>query len=187
MLRLLIGFCLVLMLCTTAWPREIAGVTVAESLQGDGVELKLNGVGIRSKLFKIYIAGLYLENPSAEGKVVIEDNGQKKMVMHFLYDEVAADKLTEAWNEGFQANLDEAALAELGTEIREFNDMFETVTEGDDVIIDYHPEKGTSVTIKGKVKGTVAGKPFADALFSIWLGEEPVTSDLKAELLGVKK
>ena len=43
---------------------------------------------------------------------------------------------------------------------------------------------GTQVTIKGTVKGVIAGKDFNDALLSIWLGEKPVTAKLKDEMLG---
>jgi hypothetical protein len=188
MSRLVISLLLVFILASTAWSREIAGVEVAESLQGqDGVELKLNGAGIRSKLFfKIYIAELYLQNPSTDAQAVLSDDGQKKMVMHFLYDEVSGEKLIEGWNEGFESNLDEARHAELAAQIEEFNSMFETVKKGDDVVLDYIPGIGTNVKIKGADKGTIAGKPFADALLAIWLGEKPVTSKLKAELLGKK-
>lgn len=188
MSRLVISCLLVLILSSTAWSRELAGVDVVESLQGqDGVELKLNGAGIRSKLFfKIYVAGLYLQNPSSDAKAVIADDGQKKMAMHFLYDEVSAEKLIGGWNEGFEGNLEEAKRTELAAQIKEFNSMFETVKKGDEVVLDYQPGKGTTVTIKGADKGTIAGKPFADALFAIWLGQEPVTSDLKADLLGGK-
>lgn len=189
MSRLVISFFLVFIVSSTAWSREIAGVEVAESLKGqDGVELKLNGAGIRSKLFfKIYIAQLYLQNPSVDAQAVITDDGQKKMVMHFLYDEVSAEKLIGAWNEGFEGNLDEGKRTELGAQIEKFNSMFETVTKGDEIVLDYAPGKGTTVTIKGNDKGTIAGKPFAEALFAIWLGEKPVTSDLKEDLLNGKK
>lgn len=188
MSRLVFSFFLVFILSSTAWSREIAGVEVAESLQGqDGVELKLNGAGIRSKLFfKIYIAQLYLENPSSAAQAVISVDGQKKMVMHFLYDEVSAEKLIEGWNKGFEDNLDEHKRTAIAAQIKEFNSMFETVKKGDEIVLDYLPGTGTSVTIKGDSKGTIAGKPFADALFAIWLGEKPVTSDLKADLLGMK-
>ncbi|WP_163336268.1 chalcone isomerase family protein [Desulfopila sp. IMCC35008] len=186
MSRLVVSFMLVFVLCSTAWSRQIAGVEVAESVEGqEGVELKLNGAGIRSKLFfKIYIAQLYLQNPSSDALAIIGDDGQKRMVMHFLYEEVGADKLIGAWNEGFEGNLDDARRSELAPQIKEFNSMFETVKKGDEVVLDYLPGKGTTVTIKGNGKGTIAGKPFADALFAIWLGEKPVTSGLKADLLG---
>ncbi len=44
--------------------------------------------------------------------------------------------------------------------------------------------RDTSVSIKGAEKGVVEGKDFADALFSVWLGGNPVQEDLKNALLG---
>jgi len=46
------------------------------------------------------------------------------------------------------------------------------------------PGKGTVVTAKGTEKGTIEGKDFADALFAVWLGPNPVQEDLKKALLG---
>jgi hypothetical protein len=58
------------------------------------------------------------------------------------------------------------------------------VVEGDEILLAYVPGKGTSVSIRGTEKGTVEGKDFTDALFSVWLGANPVQEDLKKALLG---
>ena len=98
--RILVALCLVGILCSPLAARQIAGVDLPESLTGaEGVELKLNGVGIRSKLFiKVYIAGLYLQNPSDDATSILVDDGGRKMLMHFLYNEVDREKLVAAWN-----------------------------------------------------------------------------------------
>lgn len=62
--------------------------------------------------------------------------------------------------------------------------MFDTVKAGDRVVLDYIPEKGTVVSIRGEQKGTIAGKPFNDLMLSIWLGDKPVGEKLHANLLG---
>lgn len=169
--------------------REIAGVSVAEKLDGEnGAQLILNGAGIRSKLFfKIYIAGLYLENPATDTEAVLADKGQKRMVMHFLYDEVGKEKLVDAWTDGFAGNLSEEKRTALAPKIRQFNEMFSTVKKGDTIVLDYLPGVGTTVTVAGEQKGVIDGKEFSDALFLIWLGEKPVTSDLKKDLLSHNK
>ncbi len=38
--------------------------------------------------------------------------------------------------------------------------------------------------MRGVEKGVIEGKDFADALFSVWLGSDPVDRDLKKALLG---
>lgn len=185
-MRVLFLAFLMVFLVNPLWAKEIEGVVVEEQLLSEsGATLHLNGTGIRKKLFfKIYIAALYLANRSADASAVIADDGEKRIVMHFLYDEVGKDKLVEGWNEGFAANHTEEALGLLQSRIDSFNAMFdEDVVAGDVIVFDYLPQTGTRVTIKGNVKGVVEGKDFNDALLAIWLGDKPVGSDLKKGLL----
>jgi hypothetical protein len=181
--------CIVLLIVFLAAPvtaMEIGGVNLAdEVVQSDGTSLKLNGAGIRSKFFfKIYVGALYLQAPSSDSGEVINSDAGKQVYMHFLYDEVDKEDLVEAWNDGFEANGSAAQLAELAPQIESFNTMFDSVKSGDVIVLDYQPNSGTSVTIRGKQIGRVAGKPFNDLLLSIWLGPEPVTDDLRDEMLG---
>lgn len=169
-----------------AWAMDVAGVSVMDTATVEGTSLQLNGAGVRSKFFfKIYVAELYLEKPGKEAAMVIQDQGIKRMVMHFLYDGVGPDKLVEGWNDGFAANLDSQSKEKLQKRIETFNGMFtDEMKSGDIVLFDYLPGKGTRVEIKGEVKGMIEGKDFSDALLSIWLGEKPVATDLKKDLLG---
>ncbi len=187
-MRTLLMVCCLLLCAVPALAREVAGVSIPESVAAaDGTELVLNGAGIRSKLFfKIYVAGLYLEHPAADAATVLADTGHKRMLMHFLYDKVDREKLIGAWNEGFAGNLSEEARGTLAERIDKFNAMFDTVEEGDTIVLDYVPGQGTSVSVAGQARGVIEGKDFSDALFSIWLGAKPVTAELKRELLGGK-
>ena len=166
--------------------KEMAGVNFDESITLSGVDgsLQLNGLGIRHKFFfKIYIAALYTDQKSHKADEVIANKGAKRVVMHFVYDEVSKEKLTGAWIEGFDDNLSAEVFSELKPRIEKFNSMFETLKEGDVVLLDYLPGKGTQVTIKGQLKGIIDGNDFNQALLKIWLGDEPVTEDLKEALL----
>lgn len=186
-MRAIVVLWCILMWVVPASAREIVGVTVAEKLHGpDGVELILNGAGIRSKVFfKIYIAELYLQHPTAEAEAVLADSGAKRMIMHVLHEKVEREKLVEAWNNGFDTNLTKEQRDQLAPRIEKFNGMFTTVKKGDTIVLDYLPGKGTSVTVAGEPKGVIEGKDFSDAMFSIWLGKKPVSAELKNELLGI--
>lgn len=177
---------LVLCLTVTAKATDIAGVMLAEEItQSNGTVLPLNGAGIRSKFFfKIYVGALYLENKSSDAQEVISMEGGKQIYLHFLYNEVGKDDLVEAWSDGFQANGSPVQLSDLAQQIDSYNALFDTVKSGDVITLDYQPEAGTSVTIRNEKKGTIPGKPFNDLLLSIWLGQKPVTEDLRDELLG---
>ena len=184
--RVLVVLALMCACAVSSQAKEIAGVEVADQItREDGKTLQLNGAGLRSKfVFKVYLAMLYLENPSDQAEQVISDAGAKQMIMHFLYKEVGGGDLVEAWNEGFENNGSPEQIAALKDEITSFNALFDTVKSGDRIVLDYDETTGTSVIIRGQLKGVIAGKAFNDLLLSIWLGEKPVTKELRTALLG---
>ena len=62
--------------------------------------LVLNGAGIRKIFFtNIYIAALYLENPSQNIEQILYSKERKRISLIFLYDEVTAEKLKQGWLE----------------------------------------------------------------------------------------
>jgi hypothetical protein len=71
----------------------------------------------------------------------------------------------------------------LKARLDKFNAMIPDVKEGDQIEMTYVAGKGTIVTAKGTEKGVIEGKDFADALFSVWLGPNPVQEDLKKAVL----
>jgi hypothetical protein len=162
---------------------ETAGVQMPDTATVEGKTLKLNGAGLRKKVvFKVYVAGLYLETPSKDAAAIIASDQIKSMRLHILRT-LEAGKITEAISEGFEKN-SKAQMGALKERLAKFNAMFPNVKEGDEIVMTYVPSKGTIVTAKGVEKGVIEGKDFADALFSVWLGPNPVQEDLKKALLG---
>jgi hypothetical protein len=186
MQRAIMVLLFVLLSVVPAGAREIAGVELPEEVtRDDGATLSLNGAGVRTKFFfKIYVAALYLEHKASTVEAVLTDEGGKRVAMHFLYSEVSAEDLVEAWNDGFTANGTPEQLDALAADIIAFNKLFSAVKAGDTIILDYLPGVGTAVIIRGEQQGVIAGKPFNDLLLSIWLGTQPVAEDLRAALLG---
>ena len=171
------------LLAASGFAAAVAGVTVPDSIEEAGKTLKLNGAGLRKKVvFKVYVAGLYLEHPTKDAAAVISSDEVKSMRLHILRT-LEASKITEAIGEGFERNSG-PQMSSLKARLDRFNAMFPNVVEGDEILMTYVPGKGTVVTAKGAEKGTIEGKDFADALFSVWLGANPVQEDLKKALLG---
>jgi hypothetical protein len=172
---------------TTSQAVEVAGVNLPEevSMPGEQSPLVLNGVGFRKKFFfKIYLASLYLKERQSDPRQIVELDEPKRIQMDMLYSKVEKEKFVEGWNEGFSANQTAQELVPLQERLNRFNDMFETLVEGDRVQLDYLPGKGTRVSIKGVEKGVIPGLDFNQALLKVWLGEAPVTASLKKALLG---
>ncbi len=165
--------------------RKVKRVTFPETASIQGTSCKLNGVGIRKKLIiNVYLGALYLEKPTQSASAVTSSEQTKQVIMHFLYKEVTAEQLVEAWNEGFEKNAG-SKVASLKSEINRFNGFFtQSMKKGERITITYNPAKGTEVNIKGRVAGTIEGKAFMEALFSIWFGPFPPSKGLKEGMMG---
>ncbi len=177
-----------LLFSRTATAVEFGGLDFPDraKLQGSPIEMQLNGIGYRSKFFfKIYIGALYTPEKSSSPQVIREMHGPKRILMHFLFEEVERQKLVDGWDEGFANNNDEETLKTLSARIKQFNDYFPTLREGDEVMLDYVPRTGTRVVIKGNELGVIKGEDFFIALLNIWLGDEPADEGLKEAMLGL--
>lgn len=179
----LLAMCLSLA-AAVAFAAEVAGVKLPDSVEAGGKTLKLNGAGLRKKVvFKVYVAGLYLESPSKDPAAIISTDEVRSMRLHILRS-LEAGKITEAITEGFEKN-SKPQMPTLKARLEKFNAMFPNVKDGDEIVMTYVPGRGTSVTAKGAEQGIIEGKDFADALFSVWLGPNPVQEDLKKALSGL--
>jgi len=164
---------------------RIAGIELSDSYQVGQQSLLLNGAGVRSKLFiKIYIGALYLGKTSNSPAAILAATGAKSMQMTMLYKEVEAEKITQGWNEGFKANLNDVELKTLEDRLKNFNALFPTLRKGDIVRMDYSPDTGTQLSINKRQLGHIEGADFFTALLKVWIGEHPADKNLKKGLLG---
>ena len=177
----------VAMFSTAGVARQLDDVTLPDNVTLDGtdVALQLNGMGYRTKfVFKVYVGALYTESKVDSRDAAQALSGPKRVVMHMVYDEVSKEKMADAWNEGFEENNSDAQLDKLKARLETFIAYFPDLKEGDVVLLDYIPGKGTRVTINGDVKGEIEGADFYTALLDVWLGEEPADDELKEAMLG---
>lgn len=187
MLRKYILVCLiVLCLSTPASGATLGDVSLPDSITENGTVLNLNGMGMRTfAFFDVYAAGLYLSSPSTEDTAILAADGPRVMVMHFLR-EVGAEKIAGAWLEGLDANTPGA-----GTTLKErfarLGSMMETLDEGQTLECVYAPGAGTTIRVRGQVKGTIEGKDFNDALLACWIGPKPGPGKkFKSGVLGLR-
>jgi long-chain acyl-CoA synthetase len=173
---------------------EVEGVKLDDRIYiAQGVpQLVLNGAGVRRKLLvvKVYVTALYLSQKKTTSDAVLSDPGPKRIAMHVLQDEITADQLVAALQDGLAANNQPPVLAPLEQRIRELAAMMHQVgriNQGGTVLLDYLPGIGTRVTINGVTRLTLPGEDFSRALLRIWLGDRPVDGRLKQALLGVEE
>jgi len=180
---------LLLVLLAGPWPGpsaralEVAGVPVPERLQVDGWPLRLNGAGLRSRLFvKVYVGALYLERPCGDAAVILAAEAPWAVTLHFRRD-VDHDKILEAFLAAFELN-SPGQLALLEPQLEVFHAVLRDLRAGEALTIHYLPGAGTTLTMPGGATARVPGRPFSEAVLRTWLGEHPTDASLKASLLG---
>jgi hypothetical protein len=180
---LILVLAVILAVPLAAWAGELYDVELADAITVGDHSLVLNGMGLRKKAFiKVYVGGLYLAEKSSDPAAILGADSPRRVVMAFKFD-VGADKMCGAWEEGLDRN-SPGASAEVAAQFDTLCSYMDDLEKGDQMIATYIPGVGTEIEMKGASKGTIAGKPFADALFACWLGPEPPSDDLKEGMLG---
>jgi len=161
----------------------LAGVTMPDTAQVGGKNLALNGLGLRTKVIvKVYVAGLYVEQKSSDPNAIIKSDGPKQIVMKFLHG-ASKSQMADAFNESFNDNSPDAVKT-MKPDIDRLVGALEAVNTGDTMVYTYVPGTGTTYSLNGKDKVTIAGPAFGQVLLSVWLGPKPPNADLKKGLLG---
>jgi hypothetical protein len=132
---------------------------------------------------QMYEAGLYLAEPSADAKAIIAADAPMALRIEVTSGLVTQEKLVESLNEGFTSATG-GKVEPLKAEIGQFRQCFAApIAKGDVFNLVYLPPHGVIVLKNGKKQGVVAGLPFKQTLFAIWLGERPADEKLKLALL----
>lgn len=186
-MKKIILFCLLALPCCS-WSAEVEksfkGVSMPVSLQFEGKKLELNGMGLRTKVvFKVYVAGLYLEKPSRDGMAIAASEQVRRIELVFLRAVDGAD-VAKAIADGFTNNAGDA-LPALKDRIAKFEKLIPDVKKGDKLLFLSRPGAGVELQANGKLLGSIEGRDFSDALMRVWLGPKPSDKALKDGLLGL--
>jgi len=175
-------------LCLLASPAHagsLEGVTLPDEVTVNGRSLVLNGLGVREAtvlMVNVYVAGLYVEEKSADPEAILRDDRAKRLVMRFVRS-VGKENLAAAWTEGFDKNAGDKRAA-LAADLAKLNATMVDVKKEDVLSLTYVPGSGVTVSVKGKDAAVVPGSDFQRVLFSIWLGADPPNVALREGLLG---
>jgi hypothetical protein len=151
-------------------------------------ELRLTGVGVRSKFrFKVYACAHYAASDVELGEdplhTVSTGEFARRIVMHFVRD-VEAKKIVDAYREGFEKNGYDPTSPELAPAVETFLTSFDRdLVKGDVIELTVVPGVGVVTTVSGDESPPIAGARFAEGLWAIWFGDEPVSKGLREDLL----
>lgn len=172
-----------LLLSHNAFALEVAGVPVEQAVTVNSRSLKLNGSGIRKKLFvKVYIGSLYAAKRLATPAEVLRDSGDKLIRMQFLHSRVGKEKIVGAFSEGFANNAPEVAAS---GEARKFLAFFtDDFVKGDTVDLLLGADGTVTARHNGKTLGSMKSGKLANGILAIYFGDKPADEGLKRGMLG---
>jgi hypothetical protein len=167
---------------------EVSGVKFDETAKVAGKELKLNGLGIRTKfIVKVYAAGLYLPEKKNTVADIMKVEGPRRLTL-VMMREISSDDFGQSFMTGLNNNIDKAEKTRYVSQISKFGEMFTTIEglkKGDVLHIDWIPGTGTQAELNGKKIGeALPDVNYYNAVLKIWLGDKPADSTLKPLLLG---
>ncbi|HEY1043804.1 MAG TPA: chalcone isomerase family protein [Telluria sp.] len=184
------GLCMA-MAFSTANAAEVGGVRFTDTATVAGKELKLNGLGLRTKFFiKVYAAGLYLPEKSTNPAAIQKMEGPRRIQL-VMMRELTSEDFGKAFMDGLNANTSEQERSTLMTQTMQMGKVFAMVPglkKGDVLFLDWIPGTGTVTSLNGrKIGDTIQDVAFYNALLRIWIGDKPADSSLKPRLLGTAK
>jgi hypothetical protein len=166
---------------------DVAGVKYEDSLPVAGKELQLNGAGVRTKVFfKVYAAGLYLQNKESTTEGVMKSAGPRRIRLVMLR-EVSSDSFGTAFMDGLNSNVSKEDKSKIVAQISKYGEtfaQFDSLKKGDTLDTDWIPGVGSQTYLNGKKVGEVLPDiVFYNSVLRIWLGDKPVDAALKVKLL----
>jgi chalcone isomerase-like protein len=170
---------------TEAHGKQCEGIFFPNHAQVHGALLTLNGLGLRTaSVFRVgvYVAALYLTEPSSDPHRILQSNTPSELVLRFIR-RVGAHEIRKSWEQGFARNFPGHPPA-LEEGLAQLNGWVTDVRPGQRMTFIRIPGTGMQVDINGTVKGMIAGDEFSKAFLSIWFGDFPQTPELKRGLLG---
>lgn len=169
---------------------DVVGVHYPANIKVEGASLALNGTGISYRaVAKLYTVGLYVPQKANKSETIFATGGPKQLRFVMLQG-MRVDELGKVITKGIENNSSREEFFKLIPSIRSMGEEFARIKRlnaGDTFAIEFVPKRGTMFFVNGQP----AGLPLEDNLFfpavlRTWLGNRPVTQDLKDALLDYK-
>ena len=170
-----------LALSTAAWlvPPVLHGQSPAEVRAGS-TRLALIGEGTRTDQLggdALYTVAVYAEAGPLDVARLADAKTSKALRIEILKDDDPFNPLTRPWRRELVPSLDLAAATHLRA-------ITAPARKGDVLMVEYEPGRGTTIRGNTLTVTTRAPHGLMVAFLDQWLGQRPVSEDLKRTLLG---
>ncbi len=148
-------------------------------------ELILNGISAFEQLRKeYYIGALYLRSPMVFPAEILSDAGHKRMVIRVTTDKWSPRRWALTWQDNIAINNDLSAQPALIENIMSFTAFPQgNLTYGDELIIEYRPVVGTTITLNGYDLTSAKGDGLFEYILKTWIGDLPPSKEFKQRIL----
>ncbi|MCV6613426.1 MAG: TonB family protein [Cellvibrionaceae bacterium] len=145
----------------------------------------LNGVASYSKLGKErFLAGLYLEQSSGDAEAILSASGPQKMEMRITARRLFSRSLAKLWIESMAINNSADTLAAQAEAMVKFSKLIKrSLYSGDQLQVHRRADGHTYLQLNGQALGKIEQAGFFQTLLRSWLGQVPLSSSFKAQLL----
>jgi hypothetical protein len=190
--KILSSILLLLLLPTQLMALTIDGYEIPQIIPATSqhAELKLNGASMRILygVVDTYIGKLYVENPATDADTLIEADEYKRMVFKVVLKRVSGRRIAKAMYDALQLNVTREEAGLLEQRLQLLVTMFDSsLKKGQESYLEWVPSQGSRIVLNGNVKGIIPGKDFYDAIMKIWIGDNPVGSTFKRQVLGLEE
>jgi hypothetical protein len=192
-----IGHCSAILFVLFLLPLKASALTIAGydipqviPATSQHAELKLNGAAMRIYygVVDTYIGQLYVENPVTDEEALIAADEFKRMVFKVVMKRISGRRMAKAMYDALQLSLTQEEAIHLEERLQLMVELFDgSLKKGEEGYIEWVPGTGSRIVIKGELKGIIPGKDLNDAILNIWVGENPVGSTFKRQVLGLEQ
>ena len=153
------------------------------SFAGDYKTFNLNitGLSVRSKFWvKVYGMAHYMEGDKTYDSkrsaltVALSDQYAKQITMAFVRD-VGAEKIQDAFRDGFKKNSSDSEMAEISALVDEFVGFFgKEIKKGERLVFRVVPGGHVTTIIQGEEQDPISSLTFSRVLWRIWLDKHSI-------------
>ena len=165
---------------------EILGVKFPKEKVVAGKTLKLNGVAYRKAMgfIKVYVVGLYLENPTQNPDEVINSEQVKQLYFQYLTSMATAKKLQDGFLEMMKTCNPADALERNMADVTLYASWLDKdMKPGLTSVSTYIPDKGITLEYQGETKGTISNPEFIKMYYEYNFGDK-ANPKIREGLLG---
>ena len=164
----------------------IEGVRFDETVTVEETRLFLKGTGLSRYLvvFKGYVGAFYL--PKGVESLRALDNVPKHLVLEYFHA-IKGTQFGHATKKMIAKNVTPADFRRLTPKIDQLAEAYRDIEPGDRYALTYIPGYGTSLSLNGESLIVITGGDFAKAVFSIWIGPNPIDESFRSGVLGIDK